>query len=297
MLGVEPLRLGVRFADANDLREAGAIGRIVGAELGHALPIGLHQRVGAHIAVVAEIRIRIGIFDAEIVGLDRAAAGDVDRRMRLLQGLRPDIDVAQLGIAAVEGERRVLVPRPHDQLMRLGIFLARQRRNLSVGVVRVHRGANRKAGNEPSAGDIVQHGEFLGDADRRIVERDRVAEHDQRGSRRTARQRGGNQIGRRHQAVSVLMMFVDADAVKTQRFGMLQQIHIFVVKGVTLDRIVEAPIDVDPHGAMFLAKILRQIAPRHEREVSQAHAISSPWSGRSVNPATILLFSRSAPER
>jgi hypothetical protein len=66
--------------------------------------------------------------------------------------------------------------------VRLGIALAQGRRDAAIGVVRVHRGADREAGDEPATRQHVEHREFLGDADRRLVERDRAAEHDEGGA-------------------------------------------------------------------------------------------------------------------
>ncbi len=146
VLGIEPLGLLVGLGHADGLGEAGAIGRGVGrVALGHPVPVALHQRLGADVAGEAEVGIGIGVVDAEVVGLHRAAAGDVDRRMRLLDRPRPDVDVAQLVVAAVEGERLALGPGADDQLVRLGVFLAGQGRDLAVAVVGVHRGADRES--------------------------------------------------------------------------------------------------------------------------------------------------------
>jgi len=76
--------------------------------------------------------------------------------------------------------------------------------------------------HQPSARDAIQHGEFFGDAHRRIVERDRSAQHQQRDILRAARQRGRDQVGRGHQTVAVLMVLVGADRVETQRGRVFQ---------------------------------------------------------------------------
>src|SRR5437762_10478811 len=52
--------------------------------------------------------------------------------------------------------------------------------------------------DQPPARDDVEHRELLRDADRRVVERDRVAEHEEVRILAAARERGGHQVGRRH---------------------------------------------------------------------------------------------------
>ena len=89
--------------------------------------------------------------------------------MRLLDRPRPDVDVAQLVVAAVESERLARRPGLDDQVMRLGVFLPGQGRDLAVAEVGVHRGADREAGHQPAAADAVEHGELLGHAHRRAV--------------------------------------------------------------------------------------------------------------------------------
>src|SRR6516162_9628424 len=90
---VKALGLGVGLGDADDLRKGGAVGRVVGAHLGDALPIALHQPPRPQVTEKAEVGVVVGILDAEIVGLDRAAAGDEYRRMRFLNRLWPAIGV------------------------------------------------------------------------------------------------------------------------------------------------------------------------------------------------------------
>src|SRR6266511_3385993 len=54
-----------------------------------------------------------------------ARAGYPDRRERLLQRFRPEIDVAQGEIAALMGEGTVFGPRAHDQVRCFPKFLPR----------------------------------------------------------------------------------------------------------------------------------------------------------------------------
>src|SRR5205814_2284343 len=96
VLGVQPLGLGVAVGHADDLREGGAIGRVVLAALRNALPVAVEQRLATQVAEEREIRIVVVVVEAEVPRLDRAAAGDVNGWVRLLDRLRPAIDPAQL---------------------------------------------------------------------------------------------------------------------------------------------------------------------------------------------------------
>ena len=58
--------------------------------------------------------------------------------------------------------------------MRLVVFLAQQRRRLAITEVGVHRGADREARDQAPAAEHVEHREFFGDTNRRIVQRDRL---------------------------------------------------------------------------------------------------------------------------
>ena len=173
--GIELQRLLARFGDADELQKAGAIRVHVLAELLHLVPEPGHRRLPGFVAVIDEIAVDVVHLGAPLPGLDRPAAGDPDRRMRALDRARPDVDVALLVEAAVEGEGVLLGPGLDDQVVRLVIALAQHRRVLAIGVAGVHRRADREAGDQPAARDAVDHREFFGHARRRIVERQRIA--------------------------------------------------------------------------------------------------------------------------
>ena len=119
-LGVEVERLLAALGDADELQEAGAVGIAVLAELGHLVPEALHRRQPGLVAVVRQVAVDVVHLRAPPPGLDRAAAGNPDRRMRVvLDRPRPDVDVALLVEAAVEGEGVLLGPGPLHQVVRL----------------------------------------------------------------------------------------------------------------------------------------------------------------------------------
>ena len=99
----------------------------------------------------------------------------------------------------------------------------------------------------------VEHGELFGHPNRRVVERDRVADHTDRGVAGAAGQARGDDVRRRHDAVAVLVMFVDADAVEAHLVGELELVHVLVVETVGPLRVEElasrcrpTPIDCSP---------------------------------------------------
>src|SRR5262249_19034396 len=111
-LGVELHRLGAGLADADKLQEAGPVGVRVLAEPRHLLPEAVHGGAAGFVAEVGQIRVDVVLGGAPLPRLDRAAAGDPDRRVRVLDRPRPDVDVALLIEAAVEREGVALGPRP-----------------------------------------------------------------------------------------------------------------------------------------------------------------------------------------
>ena len=160
--------------------------------------------------------------------------------------------------------------------MRLVVAVAQQRRVLAVGVAGVHRRTDREAGDQPSAGDAVDHRELFRDAGRRIVQRQRVAHDADRGVGGAPRERRGDQVGRRHQAVAVGMVLVDAHRVEAAIGGVFQLVHEVVVHVVRAPRIEQRGVDVDPDRRMLVAEARRQFGVGHQVEPHQAHWIGPP---------------------
>ena len=271
VLAVQALGLGVRVGDADDLGEGRPVRRLVLVPLGHPVPVAVEQALAGEVAAEGEVRVVVVVVEAEVPRLDRSAAGDVDRRVRLLDRLRPAVDVAQLVVLAVEGERLVRRPRPHDQVVGLVVLVAGQGRDLAVAEVGVHRRADREPGDESTAADAVEHGELLGDADRRVVQRDRVADDADRRVARATGQPGGDEVRAGHDAVAVLVVLVDADAVEADLVGVLELVHVLVVHGVRPCRVEQRAGDVDPHRAVGLPEVGGQVRPRHEVEPGELH--------------------------
>ena len=188
---------------------------------------------------------------------------DPHRRMRTLDRARPDVDVALLVVAAVERESVRMLPGLHHQVVRLVVALAELRRVLAVGEAVVHRRADREAGDQPAAGDAVDHRELFGDAGRRVVQRQRVAHHADRRVGGATGQRRGDQVGRRHQAVAVGVVLVDADRIEAAGGGVFEFVHEVVVHVVGAAGVEQRGVDVDPDRGVLLPEVVRKFGVWH----------------------------------
>src|SRR5690606_32608886 len=123
--GVALERLGARFGDADELQESGAVRIPILPEAVHFLPETLHHPEAGFVPVVGQVAIDVVHLRTPTPRLDRAATRNPDRRMRIvLDRTWPDIDVALLVEAAVEGECFLLLPSLHDEVMGFEIALA-----------------------------------------------------------------------------------------------------------------------------------------------------------------------------
>ena len=100
--------------------------------------------------------------------------------------------------------------------------------------------AAHEAGDDAAARHDVEHRDLLGDAQRMVAQRDGVAEDGDLGAAGAAHQRRGHQVGRRHRAVGVLVVLVDAQAVEAELLGVLQLVEVLVVEPVAALRVVDA---------------------------------------------------------
>ena len=194
--------------------------------------------------------------------------------MRALHRARPDVDVALLVVAAVEREGVRMLPGLHHQVVRLVVALAKLRRVLAVGEAVVHRRADRESRDQPAAGDAVDHRELFCDAGRRIVQCERVAHHADGGVGGAAGERRGDQVRRRHQAVAVGVVLVDADRVVAARGGVFQLVHEVVVHVVRAAWVEQRGVDVHPYRRMLLAEVIREFGVGHQVEPHELHDAS-----------------------
>src|SRR5206468_2711948 len=90
--------------------------------------------------------------------------------------------------------------------------------------------------------------------------------------RRPLRQRAGDHVRRWHEAIGVLMVLVDADAVEAQLIGVSERVDVLAIELMSLDRIVELVGEPDPGRVVALVEVVRQIGPGHQVEEVIAQA-------------------------
>ena len=186
-----------------------------------------------------------------------------DRRMRRLQGLRPRVHVAHLVVAAVERRRAGPGPRLDDEVDALPEALAGEcwRIGIAEWLLAATGG---EAGNDPAAGHAVEHRVFLGDAQRTEVQRHEIAEHDDLAVLHALSEGTGDDIGRRHQAVDVLVVLVEYDTVEAQLVGLRKLVDVFLEQAAGLVAVELRVGDRDPAALVVLLEALVQMGPRHE---------------------------------
>src|SRR6266481_3715864 len=123
-LAIEPVGLLAGLGDTDELQKTGMMRIPVLAEPVHLLPEAAHCRLAGLVAVIGQIAVDIIHLGAPLPSLDRAAARDPDRRVRLLHRPRPDVDITLLVEAAVEGKGVLFGPRPQYEIVRFVVTLA-----------------------------------------------------------------------------------------------------------------------------------------------------------------------------
>ena len=146
---------------------------------------------------------------------------------------------------ALEGEGTDLGPSAHDQVVRLMKAFVAVGRVGAPGVV-FGTDAAHEAGNEAAFGDVVDHGEFFGHGHRVVQQRQGPTQNRDLDIFGAPRQRSGHDTRLRHQAIGVLVVLVDADAVKAKLIGVFELVKVAVVQLGAFFRVVVAVGQRDP---------------------------------------------------
>src|SRR5215510_3829751 len=155
-------------------------------------------------------------------------------RIRLLQWKSPRIDDSVLIVRALPAEWSGHGPGLDDQVVSLFEALA------VVSGVHASRelllsAAAYEPGYEPALGDHVDHGEFFGEADRILGERQRIAEHNDLDALGGAGQYRSKDIGFGLHAERRVVVLIQHDAVDSDFLGKDILLKVFIVEAAARD--------------------------------------------------------------
>jgi hypothetical protein len=160
--------------------------------------------------------------------------------MRLLEWFGPDRHSAVLKVLAFPSEGVRLSPGAYDERDRFPQPAPGFARIDIVGEIFM-RNAAHEARDEPPAAHDVEHGVFLGDADR-VEHGHEVPDHGKACLLGALDQRSANQVAVRHQSVRTEMMLVATQPVEAVLFGACHAIEIALVELLRGDRVEGARV-------------------------------------------------------
>ncbi len=205
----------------------------------------------------------------EVPGAAAARSRHPNRRVGLLDGTRPEIDHGKLEVLAVPGENLPGLPGLHDQVVGLVIPVPLLHRGDPVAEVHVQRRSQGHTRHQPSTADAVQHGVLFRHPGRRIGCGEGRA-HLYDGHVHAVGgpgQHRAHQVGSRHEAVGVLVVLVDADAVQSGLGGIDQFVQGPVIVLAYPLRVGQLPPGrVDPDGVVAVLEVLGKLPMRHKVE-------------------------------
>src|SRR5262245_31388327 len=213
----------------------------------------------------------LGDFDH---GRRTARAWYPDRRKWFLQRFRPKVYVAEWKVVAFVSEGTVLGPGADDQIGCFPEFFSR-----ICGWHIVIESFRSAPGGEASAvAHLIEHRVFLGHAHGIHMQGKEIAEDDNLSTGCSLRQRRGDDVGRGHQAVNILMVFVKYHAVETQFVGVSELVDVFLVQAAGFVVVPQAIGNRDPARVLLLVEILIEIGISHEmpaEELNRLHCLTS----------------------
>ena len=213
-------------------------------------------------------------------GFGRALGRAPDRRVRLLVGAGPEIDVFEMVVLALEGERPLLGPGADDEVMRLVEAVMREGR---VGAHRIVLAADAAdhAADQPPARDAVDHRVLFGERQRMLADAEGRSDDGELDPRGASRQRRRGDDRRGHDAVGVLVVLVDAEPVEAELLAVFELVEIAVVEFVPLLGVEIAVGQNHPCRPVFLVVVEIEIGVGHqmkEKDLHRAHPVL--WAGR-----------------
>ena len=166
--------VGILHMDTPKIAEILRAGLVAGLGRGFAVQLGhLH----GHLRVGFEIDVGIMMARRPFERLGTADAGDPDRRMGLLQRPFERIHDPEMIMLALPSERAGRGPGLDHEVVRFLEALAIMHR-IGVGGPALDTGAAHESRDQPSARDHVDLGQFLGQTQWIVEDRQRVSEQD-----------------------------------------------------------------------------------------------------------------------
>ena len=159
----------------------------------------------------------------------RGHAGNPDGRVRFLQRHHPRVDHPVVVVLAFVAERAGLGPGVDDDVVRLVEPLAVVQRVGVGGHAFLPDAAHESADHAP-AGEDVDHGDFLGDAQRIFVDGQHVAQEHDLALLGARGQHRADDVDRGHHAQRVVVMLVDHHAVEPRLGAVLELVEVHAVQ-------------------------------------------------------------------
>ena len=141
----------VGIADANLLEEGATEWIRLFAQLRHSIPVAVEHLSRSLVTAEGQIAVVVAKLGAKVPRLNRTGAWNPDRRVRLLYGLRPQVDVAQLGVLSIPRKRLAGLPCLEDQIVRFAVLVAKRDRVLPITEVDIHRRSDGESRYQSSA--------------------------------------------------------------------------------------------------------------------------------------------------
>ena len=135
--------------------------------------------------------------------------------------------------------------------------------------------ATHKARDEAALGDVVNHGELFGHGHRVVQQRQGPTQNRDLDILGATRQRTGHDAGLRHQSIGVLVVLVDAHAVKAELVCVFELVKVAVVELGAFFRIVVAVGQRDPGRVVGLVVVQVQIRIGHQVHHVELHQAAS----------------------
>ncbi len=193
--------------------------------------------------------------------------------MRRLQRQRPGVHHAVVIVVALPAEGPALRPRLDDQVVGFLEALAVEGR-VDAGGELLLAAAAHEARDQPAPRDHVDHGQLLGEPERVVGERQRVAEQDDLHPLRDGGQDRREDVGLGLHAERGVVVLVEHDAVEAHALGQAVVLDVLVVEAAARHG-VEVAVGEHQRGGAEVTSLVHRIC-RHRLlgEVHEVHGRS-----------------------